>query len=727
MKHVLLTILVALLCAVTWAQSVSSAQPHLKASQCPDGTHYLPAPPTLDDPRFVNDWLLYRWGIAQRQDSVRCQLAITDGSRSCAKVLKRFAPAIGFTITADNAPKVFAFMERLRQDATMSTIVAKEHYERLRPYQQFQEHTPCPEYEDDLHTSYPSSHTAQGWLYALVLTYFDPDCQDEILRIGYDYGDSRLILGFHYQSDIDAGRLTASATFARLLADADFLADLQEAKAEYLALKEKMMQRPIVVLYDNDVHCGIDGYAKIAALRDSILASDTAYVAVVSSGDFIQGGPTGTLSKGQYIIDILNAVGYDAVTIGNHEFDYGTPRLLELTEQLQAPVTCVNFSDFASGQQFYAPYVMKQFGARRVAFVGVLTPSTLQAESAAFYNYEGRQLFNLHYDYLFQYVQLAVDQARSEGADYVVVLSHLGEVGSDRTSGQLISATRGIDAVLDGHSHAVIPCDHSVNRDGQDVILTQTGTKFANIGKLLIPSQGPLSTTLLPTADISAVNARVAAVVDSLKAINAAMTSKVCGYNEQLLSVYDEQGVRLCRRAEIALGNLIADAFRWYGDSQLAFCNGGGIRTDLPQGDVTYGGLMNVQPFENELCVIRVSGSLLCDVLEEASASCPQENGMFAHPSGFRYTIDTNSSPRVRDVEVLTVAGDYEPIDPEAEYTLTTSVYLTSQYNGLLKNAEVVRTNIGADIEATYNYLSTCLNGRIGFEYARPQGRITIR
>ena len=727
MKNALTIAFALFVATVTVCAQNNDPRAHIEVNDCPNGALYLPAPPTLDDSRFLNDFAQYRWGFRERDNKPRLDLALTDGSRDEELLMQRFAPAIGFTITAQNAPKTFQLMRTLRYDATAACEMAKVTFARKRPYQQFDERTPCPEWENDRPNSYPSAHTAQGWLYAMVFTYLDPENQNEILKIGYDYGVSRIILGYHYQSDTDAGRLAASATFARLLAVPGFIEELQEAKKEYQALKQRMMNRPIVVLYENDVHCGIEGYAKIAGLRDAIAASDTAYVAVVSSGDFVQGGPAGTLSKGQYIIDIINAVGYDALTIGNHEFDYKVPQLFHLTDQLNAPVTCVNFSDIQSGKQIYAPFVIKQFGARKVAFVGVVTPSTMMSEGAAFYDEDGTQLYDLHHNDVYNLVQQATDSARAQGADYVVVLSHLGESTFDVVSGKMIAATTGIDAVLDGHSHATIPCEKIANKKGKTVLCSQTGTKFANIGKLYIGSNGKLSTELLPTDKMEFNSAAVQAVVDSINEINAALTNKVCGHADQLMTINDAKGKRLVRSGETNLGNFVADAFRWYGDAQLAFSNAGGIRQNLPKGNITYGNLLETQPFSNEMCVIRISGHLLCDVLEVGAEALPDESGFFVQPSGFRYTIDTKTVPRVSDVQVLNDKGEYEPIDMDKEYTLATLNYNLSQYNGLMLNCELVKQNIGLDVEALYNFLTNSLKGRIGSEYAQPQGRILIK
>ena len=484
--------------------------------------------------------------------------------------------------------------------------------------------------------------------------------------------------------------------------------------------------RPIVILYDNDVHCGIDGYVQMAGLRDAIQAADTAYVAVVSSGDFIQGGTEGTLSKGQYIIDIVNAVGYDAMTLGNHEFDYKIPRLEELVGQLRAPVTCVNYTQVNSDQPVYAPYVIKDFASTRVAFIGVLTPSTLVAESTAFFDDAHHLTHDLHAEDLYPMMQRAIDQARKEGADRVVVLSHLGEVDDPITSRTLIANTTGIDALLDGHTHSVIPCDTVVNRNGEPVLSSQTGTKFANIGKLVIYPNGTITTELLPVSEVQERSERVAQVVDSIKAINAELTQKVCGHSDQLLTINDPEGKRIVRNAETNLADYVADAFRWYGGSDLAFTNGGGVRADLPAGDVTYGNLINVQPFENILCVVRIPGRLLLDVLEIASEEVPNENGAFAQPSGFCYTIDTDSTPRVSNILVMRHNGDYDPIELDREYTLTTTTYNLAQYHGLMLNLPIVKQNIGIDTEAVYQYLVDGLQGHIGPEYAHSQGRITI-
>ncbi len=121
-----------------------------------------------------------------------------------------------------------------------------------------------------------------------------------------------------------------------------------------------MAQKSIVILYENDVHCGIDGCTKMAGLRDAISSADTAYVGAVCVGDFLQGNTTGAISKGQYIVDIMRHMDYHAITLGNHEFDYGVPRMVQLLEQVNAPVVCANLYEAGEPTPMFAPYVIHQ-------------------------------------------------------------------------------------------------------------------------------------------------------------------------------------------------------------------------------------------------------------------------------------------------------------------------------------------------------------------------------
>ena len=260
-----------------------------------------------------------------------------------------------------------------------------------------------------------------------------------------------------------------------------------------------MAQKSIVILYENDVHCGIDGYTKIAGLRDAINKTDTAYAAAVCCGDFLQGNTTGAISKGQYIADIMRLMDYHALTLGNHEFDYGVPRLKNLLEQVGTPVVCANFYEAGEPQPVYAPYVIHQYGNKKIAFIGACTPETMILEGYSFYDTNGILLYDLKPKTFYELIQQAVDNARAEGADYVILLSHVGETPQSMgfSSHRLVNNTKGIDIVLDGHSHSIIECAKATNLNGKEITVTQTGTQFANVGKLLITPDGRFITQLI--------------------------------------------------------------------------------------------------------------------------------------------------------------------------------------------------------------------------------------
>lgn len=488
-------------------------------------------------------------------------------------------------------------------------------------------------------------------------------------------------------------------------------------------------QKSIVVIYDNDVHCGIEGYAKMAGLRDAI--SDTAYTALVSSGDYLQGGTTGALSHGQYIVDIMKTMDYDAITLGNHEFDYGVPAMLNLLKQVGSPVACVNFRDM-NGKRIYEPYVMKQMGNKKVAFIGAVTPTAMATEAYSFFDKDDKQLYDLAEKEVYQMVQEQVNEARKAGADYVVMITHLGEDKNAMNvdSHGLVEATNGIDIVLDGHSHSVIPHDIVNNKDGKPIIVTQTGTKLANIGKLLITPDGKLSTELIPMDNCTYVSAKVQHATDSIKNLmDVLVNRKICKLDYDL-HILDENGKQAVRREETNAGDIVTDAYRAITGADFAITNGGGIRSEAKAGDLTYGDVIAFLPYDNYVSIVEITGAQLLDVLETCTSFIPVEDGDFPQVSGMKFTVhasrDTN---RVTDLVIVNkTTNEYEPVDLNRTYQLATIDYCITG-GGLrskLKKNNVIKPSIVIYNECLIQYVVEHLKGHIGEEYSKPQGRITI-
>ena len=522
------------------------------------------------------------------------------------------------------------------------------------------------------------------------------------------------------------------------------------------AFAEETAAKDVVVLYTNDVHCGIDeniGYAGLAAYKKAFAKADYD-VLLVDNGDAIQGGPVGTLSKGEYIIDIMNEVGYDVATIGNHEFDYGMDQFMALREKAKFPYVSANFTDL-EGKPILDPFVIKEAGGRKIAFVGASTPETFTKSTPTYFQNEKGEYI---YDFcegedgkrLYAAVQKAVDDAREAGAEYVVVLAHLGIDGSSvpYTSSDLIVNTNGIDAVLDGHSHSTIEQEVVKNKDGEEVLLSSTGTKLAAVGALTIAADGTLSTRLHTESIFQ--DDETTAFVEGIKAQYGETLAKVVASSQvdlivNDLTAVDSEGkpIRIIRSQETNLGDLCADAYRLVSGADIGVVNGGGIRAAIPAGDITFEQIISVHPFGNAMCVVEATGQQILDALEKSVSKLPDENGGFLHVSGLTFTVDmsvpstvvvddkgnfveVSGERRVKDVKV---GG--EDLDPAKTYTLASHNYmLKSGGDGfnMFINDKLLQDEVMLDNQVLITYITENLGGVIGEEYAEPygQGRITI-
>ena len=479
-------------------------------------------------------------------------------------------------------------------------------------------------------------------------------------------------------------------------------------------------EQDIVILYTNDVHCGVDdniGYAGLALYKKEMQAQ-TPYVTLVDAGDAIQGAPIGTLSDGGYIIDIMNQVGYDFAISGNHEFDYGMPRFLELSGKLNCGYYSCNFTNLATGAPVFAPYKMMDYGDTQVAFVGVSTPESFTKSTPTYFqDANGNYIYGFCEDEsgqaLYNQVQVTVDAANAQGADYVILVGHLGNEGvsGQWSSEAVIKNTNGIDAVIDGHSHETYDKTFP-NKDGEQIVVTQTGTKLKNIGKMTIKPDGTITTEMVNTVPDAGFTTYTVQKNDSLSKIakktlgssqawtiiynankdkikkpnliTAGMVLTIPGgaaatedgkfvdaaadaYIKQIQAQYSESlktvlgstsvdltikdpatGERAVRSAETNLGDLCADAYRYQLGADIGLMNGGGVRDSIAAGTITYNDTLKVFPFGNMGCVVEATGQQIKDALEMASKDCPTENGGFLQVSGLTYTVDTSIPSSVK-------------------------------------------------------------------------------
>ena len=206
---------------------------YLPVEEMPNAVKFLPSPPGFHDIAFLVDSSVYEAG-KQIRSTERGRVAVEDASTTVEYMMKRFSPAVGTELTPERYPFLASFLGKSFRAARSSISEAKDYFKRERPYQYFEEPTPVPEDESrNDFTSYPSGHSIRYWMIALVLTSIDPEHQEAILKTGYECCQSRTIVGFHYQSDVDAAKLAASASFARLTADRAWCRDLKKARREF--------------------------------------------------------------------------------------------------------------------------------------------------------------------------------------------------------------------------------------------------------------------------------------------------------------------------------------------------------------------------------------------------------------------------------------------------------------------------------------------------------------
>lgn len=504
--------------------------------------------------------------------------------------------------------------------------------------------------------------------------------------------------------------------------------------------------KPIVVLYDNDVHCAVDGYAKLAALREQF-SNEGNYTTTVSCGDFVSGDIVGTVTKGEAIVSIMNRTGYDVITLGNHEFDFGLPHILSLTEALDAKTVCANFRSTTGEELVFSPYEIISYGDVDVAYIGLTTTATATLVSNdTFKDEEGNVLYDFAHNNLYETTQHYVDKAIAEGADYVVALAHLGDVsqGGHINSVEMIANTRGIDILIDGHDHHEIEQRLVRNADNEDVILTSSGTKFHNIGVITLSTDGTFSSSLVPTADLTTIDADVQSYTDSVKQEALKAGERVIGHTDFPISIIGPDGKRIVRNSEANIGNLCADAIRYGTKAEIALINGGGIRASFDAGDITVNDCFQVFSFNNTVCTASMSGQQILDALEFGARATPAEVGGFLQVSGIRFDIYLVDSPvvlddkgmcshiaegerRVANVEVLdSTTGEYHPIELDRIYTVGSFEYLVSGKGdaGVLQYATIKEGQLGQDLQMLADYIENALGGIISERYRKAEGRI---
>ena len=528
-----------------------------------------------------------------------------------------------------------------------------------------------------------------------------------------------------------------------------------------------VQDKDIVLLFTSDVHCGIDkgiGYESLMAYKKLLVGNDN-YVALLDSGDAISGDFIGAVSKGEYIIDIMNEVGYDFMALGNHEFDYNTDVLSQRIYEFHGEVLSCNFRYIGHKQDKFTevrPYKVVSYGPTKVGFVGVTTPYTIVDSTPSYFMEDGEYVYSFSNSYteeLYQCVQTNVDACYKEGADYVILLSHLGNTTDNipYRSIDVINNTKKITAVFDGHSHRELN-EEVKDMEGRVVPLLEPGYQMSKVGQLTIKKDQTIETKLVES--IEDKDPYMTAVIESISRKVEDLANEVVATSDLTLSISGEEGTRKVRNREMPIGNLVSDAYRIVSEAQIGVVNGGGIRSDLKAGDITFSDIKAVHPFGNRVDVVMATGQQIADYLEftsskteadyyqedaEGKKSPKGENGCFAQVSGLKYTIDTSipssiktddrgmfvsvdGTRRVKDIKVLE-DGNYLDLDLSKSYLVASHNYLIEEGGdgaSMFMNAPLVKKDLMLDYEILVKYIVDVLNGQLKDKYSAIEGRITV-
>ncbi len=527
------------------------------------------------------------------------------------------------------------------------------------------------------------------------------------------------------------------------------------------AWAEEPKSDDIVILYTNDVHCHIDGdvsYPTLAGLKNQ-LKEQYNNVLLLDAGDHAQGTAYGSMDKGETVIKLMNAAKYDAATLGNHEFDYDQEGRINITDKwAEFPYVSCNFhheKDGVRGENVLDSYVMfDMHNGKKLAVVGVTTPESFTKSTPAYFQDDnGNYIYGISGgtdgSELYKDVQTAIDAAKAEGADYVIGLGHLGvdKASTPWTSEDVIANTSGLTAMVDGHSHTAVEGRMVKDKDGNDVMLSQTKCYFAYIGKMVIDAEtGAITTQLLSKDDLADVtpDPEVAALNDAwVEKITTQLGEKI-GHTDLVFDNFNEEGLRLVRSRETNTGDFAADALYYKFDQMgedvdVALMNGGGVRNTAITGDLSYLTCKEIHTFGNEACLMTVTGQQLLDALEWGARSAAEditmECGGFQQVSGVHYSVDTTvpstvqmdekgvwtggptGEYRVKNVTVYDKeTKSWEPLDLAADYNIAGYNYtLRNMGDGfaMFDGARVVQDRVTLDYMILAEYIRGFENGEV--------------
>ena len=450
-----------------------------------------------------------------------------------------------------------------------------------------------------------------------------------------------------------------------------------------------------VILHTNDTHCHYDdqlGFTTLKSLKDQMEA-DGKIVFTIDAGDFLQGNAYGTMTEGESSIGIMNSIGYDVGVPGNHEFDYTFTVMMDRVSQLNFPLICANLYYTDQGGSVFPQYMILEKGNIRLGCFGILTPETPVATSQG-------KMENTTVTDAVEAAERMVSLLSTMDVDYIVAIGHIGVARSlPVTSDYICSKVPGIDIFIDGHSHVEMEdgklCDGSIDLIPSDTIIASTGSNLNTVGVITVTADGDI------TAKLHRDKLYNGTVEDLIEAVEEDVNTKlmeVIGHTD----IYLEGERSKVRSQETNLADLIADSFRWCAKTDIAFINGGSVRTSIEEGDITLKDAFDLLPFLNDVVVMTVSGSSIYDSIE-FSLGKPTPFGGFVQVSGITVTYDPSKEAGSRVVSIMINGSE---LDKNGTYTFATVNFIAQGGDGNIYFADYPTQMVCADIEALIQYIT---------------------
>ena len=447
----------------------------------------------------------------------------------------------------------------------------------------------------------------------------------------------------------------------------------------------------LVILHTNDFHGRIlntDDRGQSMGLAEMVAAIKTLKAENknnlwLDAGDTFHGMPDINISKGENMVNLLNIAGLDAMTPGNHDFNYGIPRLIELSKIAKFDILAANLVYRFNDQHVLKPYKIYTLpNGLKVGVIGLPTPETQYKANPALVK-------DVNFLNPNEIAKDIVKKIRPQ-CDVVIAVTHLGVLeNSEFNSLKLAKEVEGIDLIVDGHSHTVLENGITIG----DTLIVQTGAHAYNLGRVTIQIDGKKITAknaeLLNADAVKKINPvpdkEIERAIRKFQVENKKLFNEVIAQNPTALSG-EYSSVRL---QEMELGDFLTDAFRWKTGADIGVINGGGIRSDLPAGNVTRGDPIAIFPFGNQLQVVEISGVKIREMLEHSVSGYPDTVGGFLQVSGLRFNFYTNNpvGSRISDIFV-----NNKPLDDDKIYTLATVDFLISGGDGyeMLKKLSII-------------------------------------